>query len=230
MGDGYTYLGNEYIPVSKGFFGPDAKSLMPPPSVPSTQEEVDEYKRSNPKEIEVLHRVLYDMMKWYFIEKAGIINTDGTINRVNAIKMWPQFEGESDIKLSALIYKKLRDISIFASLYYLPCKTGIPGLTIDEFALAFLLYYMSAKGGEWNNDFNLGNLGMDVQRIQQCQIFLTNFDTLSPLVELDGVDNPMELTRTIQRNYGGKRRKSRKIRKTKKRKGIKQKSRRSISR
>jgi len=216
------------------FFGPDATSLIPRPSIPSTQEMVDNYQRSNPAEIATLKNHMYDTMMWYF-KQVGIINEDGTINRDNARKMWNQFKGESYERISSLVYKKLRAVCRFASLYYLPCKEEIPGLTIDEFAFAFLLYYMSAKGNDWQIYFEPGKLGMNVQRIQRCQIFLTNFDTLSPLVEPDGrevPDNPMELTRTLQRNYGGKRRKSRKIRKSKscKRKGIKQKSRTSTSR
>ena len=216
------------------FFSPDATSLIPRPSIPSTQETVDNYQRSNPAEIATLQNNMYNMMMWYFTQ-VGIINEDGTINRDNARKMWNQFKGESYERISSLVYKKLRAVCRFASLYYLPCKEEIPGLTIDEFAFAFLLYYMSAKGDDWQIYFKLGNLGMNVQRIQRCQIFLTNFDTLSPLVEPDNIempDNPMELTRTIQSNYGGKRRKSRKLSKSKKikRRGYKQKSRRSTSR
>jgi hypothetical protein len=194
---------------------------------------VDNYQRENPVEISTLQNNMYNMMVWYFTQ-VGIIYDDGTINRDNARKMWKQFERESYERVSSLVYKKIRALCRFASLYYLPCKEEMPGLTIDEFAFAFLLYYMSAKGDEWQIYFKLNNLGMDVQRIQRCQIFLTNFDTLTPLVETDGIempDNPMELTRTIQSKYGGKRQTSRKLSKSKKRKRrtYKEKYRRSTS-
>ena len=228
-GYGYRY-------ASKDFFGPDAKSLMPPPAVPSTQEEV---MQSNSDEITGLCDSIYIMMKWYFT-RVGIINKDGMINRDNVIKMWPQYiHSTSQKELYDSLDKRIHDLTTFAILYYIPCKNNISGLTIDEFAIAFLLYYMSAKGGEWDRYFTLTGLGMDVARIQRCQIFLTNFDTLSEKTYGSEMpDNPMELTRTLYRNYGGKRRKSSRVSKSircksrkgrKGRNGVKQKSRRFTS-
>lgn len=133
-----------------------------------------------------------------------------------------------------ILIARLAELSL---LYYMPCKLEVPSLTRTEFALAFMLYYIAAKGRNW--EFNLSKAiniittknpanKINMNNVSRCQICLTSFDELSPDYSL----GPKKLTRTLLTNYGGRRRKSRKIRKSKrgKRKGIKQKSRRSISR
>jgi len=159
-------------------------------------------------------------------------------------KLFPNLPYHSIYEVCNLV-DRLAD---FAKLYYIPCKNNIPSLTPRQFSIAFILFYMTAKGGVWDQRTNIG---FKNENVRLCQICLTSFDKLKELTPVEyshasqklaiplynrAPDDPFSLTQTIQRNYGGKRKTRRNNRTSKNKKSKKnskskrRRSRRLISR
>lgn len=216
-----------------------SKSVMPSEMEPLTKDKVIE--ELHTLDYHHYYTVIYNVIKIVF---KCILDTayDNAPRRYTAAKnsltsLFPTipfvYNKKEYLRNLDILIKRLAELSL---LYYIPCKLEVPSLTRTEFALAFMLYYIAAKGRNW--EFELSKVietittknpanKIKMNNVSRCQICLTSFDKLSPDYSL-GHKN---LTRTLW-VLGGRHRKSRKIRKSKrsKRKGIKQKSRRSISR
>lgn len=219
-----------------------SKSVMPSEMEPLTKAKVIE--KLHTLDYHHYYTVIYNVIEIVFssnhifdiVERAYDRNNAKYKNILTTLFPTIPLDGNKD-EYRTKLNKLIGGLAELSLLYYIPCKHEVPSLTRTEFALAFISYYITAKGRTWG--FKLSEAiktittknpanKINMNNVSRCQICLTSFDELSPDYSL----GPKKLTRTLLINYGGRHRKSRKIRKSKrgKRKGIKQKSRRSISR
>ena len=126
--------------------------------------------------------------------------TNKSFNLIDTISFVLQFfiknrvsdnELDTSDDYNKLVTKRIDDLTHLAVLYYSGCKHHIPELTYLDFAVAFVIYYLSTKNDTFNNadiidiygnkptSNKVGDIiegGANPQRVNSCSFCLTSFD------------------------------------------------------